>query len=634
MIQKIVVSSFLTLFALTDSFAETRIEDQSIARVWNEALLEAIRLDTARPTVHARNLFHLSAAMWDTWASYEPQAGQVFFKQRAEHISGNKDRQQAMSISKAAYTLLTWRFKRSLNSEKIIKNLDSTVKLVSQRYGFNPETIKSTSPATGISNMEKASEIGRLAAARIIQLGLDDGSNEANDYMSRYYQPVNQTLDPKQTGNPNMTDPDRWQPLEIANFVGQSGIGAQEYPPFVGPEWGNVEPFSLEASDVTVFERAGNQYLVYFDQGPPPSLLKDNKQREEYIDTFVSVIRASKKLDVSNKEYRDFGPASRGKRRLGDLVGPGHSLNPVTNQPYKKSPVLEADYYRVLAEYWADGPDSETPPGHWFVLLNLVSDQPAIDEMIGTPGQARDRLEWDLRSYLALGGAMHDAAIAAWSHKGWYDYTRPISAIRKLCENGQSSDEKAPRYSEKGIRLEPDLIELITPDTLSEGGEHHHLAKGTQNILHRIAVKTWRGPLQFDRAMWKPAGVDWILCGDWWPYQRHNFVTPPFAGYVSGHSTFSRAAAEVISLLTGSDYFPGGLAEISIPENFLRFEAGPTKPIVLRWATYQDAADDSALSRIYGGIHPPVDDIPGRKIGYKVGKKAFKKARLYFFNEH
>jgi len=31
------------------------------------------------------------------------------------------------------------------------------------------------------------------------------------------------------------------------------------------------------------------------------------------------------------------------------------------------------DYGRILAEFWADGPDSETPPGHWFTILNYVS---------------------------------------------------------------------------------------------------------------------------------------------------------------------------------------------------------------------------------------------------------------------
>jgi hypothetical protein len=42
--------------------------------VWNEELLDAIRIDFPRPTVHARNLFHLSVAMWDAWAAFDPSA--------------------------------------------------------------------------------------------------------------------------------------------------------------------------------------------------------------------------------------------------------------------------------------------------------------------------------------------------------------------------------------------------------------------------------------------------------------------------------------------------------------------------------------------------------------------------------
>ena len=78
------------------------------------------------------------------------------------------------------------------------------------------------------------------------------------------------------------------------------------------------------------------------------------------------------------------------------------------------------------------------------------------------------------------------------------------------------------------------------------------------------------------------------------------FVTPPFAGYVSGHSTFSRAAAEVLSIITGSPYFPGGIGEFKAEKDrFLSFESGPSVDVVLQWATYKDAADECGLSRIW-----------------------------------
>ena len=108
-------------------------------------------------------------------------------------------------------------------------------------------------------------------------------------------------------------------------------------------------------------------------------------------------------------------------------------------------------------------------------------------------------------------------------------------------------------------------------------------------------------------------------------------MTPPFAGYVSGHSTFSRAAAKVLTLLTGSEYFPGGIAEYQASKDeYLVFEEGPSETIVLQWAKYYDASDQCSLSRIWGGIHPPIDDIPGRLMGEVVGDKVFEKVKGYF----
>ena len=57
---------FVVLMVLSSIGME--VNAQSVAREWNEVLLEAIRDDYARPTVHARNLFHTSVVMYD--ASY------------------------------------------------------------------------------------------------------------------------------------------------------------------------------------------------------------------------------------------------------------------------------------------------------------------------------------------------------------------------------------------------------------------------------------------------------------------------------------------------------------------------------------------------------------------------------------
>ena len=81
------VALALTLAACDSSFLDTANDSEtgsapltqddreiSVARIWNEVLLEGIRNDYARPTVHARNLWHSSAAMYDAWAAYDDTA--------------------------------------------------------------------------------------------------------------------------------------------------------------------------------------------------------------------------------------------------------------------------------------------------------------------------------------------------------------------------------------------------------------------------------------------------------------------------------------------------------------------------------------------------------------------------------
>jgi hypothetical protein len=111
-------------------------------------------------------------------------------------------------------------------------------------------------------------------------------------------------------------------------------------------------------------------------------------------------------------------------------------------------------------------------------------------------------------------------------------------------------------------------------------------------------------------------------------YQKKTFVTPGFPGYISGHSTFSRSAAEVMTAFTGSRWFPQGLGTYTLPR--LVNEAGPTQPVTLQWASYYDAADQVGLSRIWGGIHPPADDFAGRRVGSEVGQSAWDLARTFF----
>ena len=83
----------------------------------------------------------------------------------------------------------------------------------------------------------------------------------------------------------------------------------------------------------------------------------------------------------------------------------------------------------------------DTEEDNWFTILNYVSYHDLFKRKFEGKGNLINQLEWDIKAYFLLGGAMHDAAIAAWGLKGYYDYIRPISALRYMAKNGQSSDK-------------------------------------------------------------------------------------------------------------------------------------------------------------------------------------------------
>ena len=622
---------------------------RSAAREWNEALLFAIRRDFARPTVHARNLFHLSAAMYDVWAVHDAIASPYFLGrtqrngQRCDFgeprraafrdIADEADRatSRRTAIGFAMYRLLRARFAGSPGEVDVRLRTDEL---------FAASGLDPTIETTDVFSATPAAALGNLVADCVLAQGAADGANEAEDFANRRYSPVNGPLDPTRGGNPGLADPNRWQPLQLDVFVDQSG-NATDTPFFLGAEWSEVLPFALSPDELSRVERDGETWPVYLDPGPPALLGDDPAGNVAYIDGHALVALWSAHLDPDDGVVWDVSPGSIGDgaalpegaegldafydRLDGGASGDrGHALNPATGEPYAPNPVPRGDYTRVLAEFWADGPDSETPPGHWFRLYNeTVADHALFERRFAGEGPELDALEFDVKAYFLLGGAMHDSAIAAWSVKGAYDYARPISAIRYMAERGQSSDPAAPSYSVHGAPLVPDRIELVGADDPLAGN-------GGANV-GKIKVRAWRGPDLIADPDTDTAGVGWILMERWWPYQRPSFVTPPFAGYVSGHSTFSRAAAEVLTRLTGDPFFPGGVAEFTAErDEFLVFEDGPSVDVTLQWATYRDASDQTSLSRIWGGIHPPVDDVPGRRMGIAVAERSWARARSFF----
>ncbi|MFM1805009.1 MAG: hypothetical protein RL136_1888 [Planctomycetota bacterium] len=579
----------------------------SVARTWDETMLDSIRLDRVRPPVQARNLFHMSTAMYDAWAAYDASVRGYFFEEKISAKDIAAARHEA--ISYAAYRLMKHRFATSPNVAAINAMLDA--KLVSLGY----------SPAVTTTAGDTPAAVGNRIAAITIARALTDNSHEEVDHASypNTYPDVNPPLVVDMPFNPTVIHPNRYQPLALDFFVDQNGnVIPGGFPPKVAPFWGFVTPFGLEASDMDP-----NRGGVYFNAPAPPEM--NGVGDADWRAGHEEVLRISSILTPDDGVVIDISPAAMGNNPLGTNDGTGRAVNPATGRPYAPNLVKRGDWARCMAEFWADGPNSTTPPGHWNELANAVTDHPAFERRMGGTGPVLDELEWDIKMYVALNGAMHDAAITAWGVKGYYDSMRPIGAIRYMAGRGQCTDPAQPSYHIDGLHLEPGVVELITEATTAPGQRHEDLA----GYEGQIAALAWPGAPGVPATQY--SGVTWILAGQWISYQRPTFVTPPFAGYVSGHSTYSRAGAEILAQLTGSEFFPGGMGVFTCAKNqFLVFEDGPSETFSFQWATYYDASDNSGQSRIYGGIHPVFDDFPGRVLGAQVGMKVFDHATALF----
>jgi hypothetical protein len=221
------------------------------------------------------------------------------------------------------------------------------------------------------------------------------------------------------------------------------------------------------------------------------------------------------------------------------------------------------DEQKSISEYWADGPSSETPPGHWHLFAQSVARR-------DHHGSNERGVDLDVKLFFALSNAMFDAGICSWDNKRVFDSVRPITAIRTLFAGQQ--------------------------------------------------VLAWGGPFQGTRLI---DGAAWL------PYQPSTSPTPPFAEYGSGHSAFSAAGAEILTLFTGSPRF--GLSVV-VPARSSKVEPGltPAADIVLTWPTFAAAADEAGLSRRYGGIHFEQGDLDAREVGRQLADQAWTKALTYF----
>jgi hypothetical protein len=354
------------------------------------------------------------------------------------------------------------------------------------------------------------SGIGNSACAAVLAFRHSDGSNQLGsltasgvpyaDYTG--YMPVNKPSTVPVSDVSTILDPNHWQPLTYCPLAAGCPMGVGVVTPkFVGAQWFKVIPFALTSAD---------QFLPFISS---------------------------------------FGPALNGSvtflQQAKDLITLSADLT---------------DEQKMIAEYWANGPHSELPPGHWDLFGQFVSarDHHTVDE--------------DVKMFFALTNAISDAGIACWDAKRVFDSVRPVTAVPYL--------------------------------------------------FHGQQIQAWGGPGK---------GTVTIDGKDWIPYQLATFPTPPFPEYISGHSTFSAAGAEILKRFTHSDRFGDS---VTFAKGSSVTEPGftPQQPVTLFWATFTDAANQAGISRRYGGIHFELGDLVGRATGRLVGDEAWTKA-LSYFNE-
>jgi hypothetical protein len=355
--------------------AEPRDSDNVILK-WDEQLLTTIRAYPAAtgPTVTARAIGVLHTATYDAWAAYDSVAKGTrllgSLRQPADQRTGQLGLDnKSKAISFAAYRVLTDLFP----SDKFpcVPNTcptDGTAKYLTPdklmaKLSYNPAETDNT---PGV--IDSPAEVGYAAADAVLTYRHEDKSNQSGGYADT----TGYTA--KNTWN-TVSHPGLWQPLCILTPAGVTAKAPPIRDPSLPcpdaaghytvqnpltPQWGTVTGFALNPA---------TQMPPHFSV-PGPPMAADGSYDPAEIDLALS--------DTSNLD----------------------------------------DVKKAKAEYWADGPQTEFPPGHTMVFAQAISRMRA------------HTLDQDAKLFFMLGNALMDASISAWKAKYDYDCVRNVTAIR------------------------------------------------------------------------------------------------------------------------------------------------------------------------------------------------------------
>lgn len=511
--------------------------DPSISVIWDRAIQQAVIETGDGPTVASRAYAMIHTAMYDAWSSYDETAVRVSFDAEGDNLEvTGTDADKAKAMSFAAVKILQGLFPDNASVAELVETI------MVDRLGYTLEDDGSV-----------AAQIGIDAAEDMLALRATDGSNQAGGYADDTgYVPFN-------AGPSDINDITRWTPENVP-VDPEDGSPEQT---FLTPQWLNVETFAV-AEDAT----GDTDFSTVRPEAPEPF----------FTDAFLAA-NPDATIDFATKEITglaDGTTLSIDQSIIGTVVNEGFIDQALTVIDFSAN---LTDEDKIIAEFWEDGGGTSFPPGTWMTFAQFVSarDDHSIDQ--------------DAQLFMAMGNAVMDAGIATWEAKVFYDYARPVRAIRDLGELGL-------------------IGEMGTDAVTGETG---------------FVIEAWGG---IDPVTGLGRGTQTILAENFVTFQLPGGnVSPPFAEYTSGHSAFSAAGAAVLQLFTGSDAFGGA---VTFEADTIIFEDGvPETETTLAWETFTEAADEAGLSRLYGGIHFEDGDFNGRALGTDVGTSAFEAAQKF-----
>ncbi len=493
----------------------------TISVIWDRAVQQAVINTSPGPTIASRAYAMLHTVMFDAWAAYDPKAiSTQIYDDLQRPLSEVTEANKTEAMSYAAYRVLVDLFPGE-------KEMFDCLMI---ELGFDPHN--------DTTDTTTAAGIGNISAAALLEFRRQDGSNQLGDDPNGIFGvPYSDTSNYQPLNAPDeVINIERWTPEKVP--IDAEPGQEKRIQEFLTPQWGDVEPFALESGD------------QFRPEAPQPFLLVDG----------------SVNLKDGTITLEDGSTVNIDKSLIGTIINPEFITQAENIVDISANLTNEQ---KLIAEFWEDGSGTSFPPGTFMTFGQFVS--------------ARDNntLDEDAQMFFGLGNAVFDAGIATWEAKKFYDYARPVRAVRELGKLG-----------------------LIGEFSEEKGG--------------------------FVIDAWQPGkGTQTILASEFLSYQNpDDEASPPFAEYTSGHSAFSTAGAEILKLFTDSDEFG---ASVSFQPGESRFEPGitPSETVTLHWDTFSEAADESGISRLYGGIHFTEGDLNGRKLGKEVGQVVWEKTQFF-----